>query len=167
MLRTVIWRILIGGLCSMAIPGLLNAQENKPASDVNVVNTPTVNIGNSVGTSVLPRRPFTDSVVGTGYRTIGPGDSGRLGVTSITFTNLTGTAQAVFVFAPLFQPGSACGSSNVVGGASPRFYVVVPSNQTVHLTYPSPMVFTGINGQSCVAFSGGDNLDITVNGFIN
>jgi hypothetical protein len=188
----IISRCLIAVLCSFAIPVLLNAQGNKPENDVNVVNTPsvnvvntpsvsvtntpsvnvantpTVNIGNSVGTSVLPNRPFTRSAGnGPGYRSVGPGSSGTLGVTSITFTNSTGTLEQVFVFTPIFQSGSVCGSTNVIGGSNPRFYVVVPAYQTVHLTYPSPMVFSAVNGQSCVAFSGGDTLDITVNGFVN
>jgi len=116
---------------------------------------------------VLPSRPFQGSVVGSGYRTLGPGASGTLGVTAITLTNFSGSSQSVFVFAPVFAGGQVCGSNVVIGGGYPRFYVLVPAGQTVHLTYPSPLVYPGISGQSCVAFSGGDNLDISVNGFIN
>nr|WP_316642463.1 hypothetical protein [uncultured Roseateles sp.] len=116
---------------------------------------------------VLPSRPFQGSVVGSGYRTLGPGSSGVLGVTAITLTNFSGSQQSVFVFAPVLGGGQVCGSSNVIGGSAPRFYVLVPAGQTVHLTYPSPLVYPGVSGQSCVAFSGGDNMDISVNGYVN
>jgi len=62
---------------------------------------------------------------------------------------------------------ASCGSTNVTGGSSPRFYVLVPPSQTLHLTYPTALVFGAIGGQSCIAFQGGDNMDISVNGYIN
>lgn len=118
--------------------------------------------------SVLPSRPYNGSANGSAaYVTIGPGAGGTLGMTSLTLTNLGSANRAVFVFAPLFSDGQACGSSSVVGGSSPRFYVQVPAGQTIHLTYPSPVVYGGIAGQSCVAFGGAAGVDITVNGFVN
>lgn len=118
--------------------------------------------------SVLPSRPFNASANGSaGYVSIGPGADGVLGVGSITLTNFSGIARTIFVFAPVFTDGQACGSTSVIGGAGPRFYVTVPGNQTVHLVYPTPMVYTRVGGQSCVAFSGATNVDITVNGLVN
>ncbi len=115
-----------------------------------------------------PSRPFNDSVNGSAnYVTLGPGSTGVLGVSSITLTNLGSTLRSVFIFAPVFSSGFACGSTTVSGGSSPRFYVVVPPAQTVHLTYPTPLVYPSITGQSCIAFGGAQNVDITVNGFIN
>ncbi|MBL8307937.1 MAG: hypothetical protein JNM33_14685 [Rubrivivax sp.] len=115
-----------------------------------------------------PSRPFNDSANGSAsYVTVGPGAVGKLGVTAITLSNLGTTARTIFVFAPVMQNGFSCGSTNVIGGSQPRFYVVVPASQTVHLTYPTPMVFPGVGGQSCVAFGSAANVDITVNGFVN
>ena len=117
---------------------------------------------------VMPSRPFNASANGTaGYVSIGPGASGTLAVSAITLTNMTATAHTVFVFAPYFSDGSVCGSTSVIGGSSPRFYVIVPASQTVHLTYPSPVVYNPVSGQSCVAFGGAPGVDITVNGFLN
>jgi hypothetical protein len=117
---------------------------------------------------VLPSRPFNGSVSGgAGYQTTGPGSAGTLGVSSITLTNFGSASAQIFVFSPVFQGGFACGSSQVIGGSSPRFYVLVGGGQTLHLTYPSPLVMTPVSGQSCIAFSAPSGLDITVNGFVN
>ncbi|MGM9483418.1 hypothetical protein ACS5PN_19630 [Roseateles sp. NT4] len=119
--------------------------------------------------SVLPSRPFQDSANGSAnYVTVGPTTAGStLGVTSITLTNLGSTDRTIFVFAPVLAGGQICGSTNVIGGSTPRFYVHVPANQTVHLTYPTPLVYPGVGGQSCVAFGGAQSVDISVNGFLN
>ena len=94
----------------------------------------------------FPSRPYNGAVSGSaGYVSVGPGAAGILGATSITLTNLGNTERSVFVFAPVFADGQTCGSTNVVGGGYPRFYVKVPANQTVHLTYPSPLVFAGFS----------------------
>lgn len=135
----------------------------------------TLHPGMSVGAvrgayveAVQPSRPFNGSVNGeNGSVSLGPGSSGVLGVTAITLTNLGSAARTIFVFAPIFSSGFGCGSTNVIGGGFPRFYVIVPAGQTVHLTYPTPMVYPPISGQSCIAFSGATNVDITVNGFLN
>jgi hypothetical protein len=116
----------------------------------------------------LPSRPFNQSANGSaGYVSVGPGASGTLAVSSITLTNMGNTPHTIFVFAPVFSDGSVCGSTSVIGGAGPRFYVVVPASQTVHLTYPTPVVYPGVSGQSCIAFGGAPSVDITVNGFIS
>lgn len=118
--------------------------------------------------STMPSRPYNNSVNGSpNYVTLGPGATGVLGITAITLTNLGSTNRSIFVFAPSLADGQSCGSTNVIGGGYPRFYVQVPGGQTVHLTYPSPLVYPGIGGQSCIAFGGAQGVDITVNGFLN
>lgn len=119
--------------------------------------------------SVLPSRPYSDTVSGSasGYVTIGPGSSGVLGVTSLTFTNRGNVNRTVVVFPPLLAGGQTCGSTSVIGGASPRFYVNVPAFQTVHLTYPSPLVLPTFGGQSCIAIGDAYQVETMVNGFIN
>ena len=118
--------------------------------------------------SVLPSRPFNDSANGSAnYVSVGPTTAATLAVSSITLTNLGSTDRTVFVFAPVLAGGQVCGSTNVIGGSSPRFYVRVPASQTVHLTYPTPLVYAGVDGKSCVAFGGAQSVDISVNGFLN
>ncbi len=114
-----------------------------------------------------PSRPFQDSANGSAnYVTVGPGASGVMAVSSITLTNLGNTQRSVFVFRPVLADGATCGTTNVVGGSNPRFYVEVPPNQTVHLTYPTPIVYPMLNGQSCLAFGGAAGVDLSVNGFL-
>ncbi len=114
-----------------------------------------------------PSRPFFDSANGSAnYVTVGPGATGVLAVTSITLTNLGSTLRTVFVFRPVLAEGTSCGTTSVLGGSSPRFYVIVPPAQTVHLTYPVPIVYAALSGQSCMAFGGAQNVDISINGFL-
>lgn len=167
--------LLSAGASGQVIKGPVDVNVlNTPS--VSVVNIPSVNVVNSPSVSVLstvktteqlPSRPFQRSVVGAGYRTMGPGEGGTLGVTAITLTNFSAVLQQVFVFAPVLGGGQSCGSTNVIGGSAPRFIVLVPPSQTLHLTYPTALVFGAVGGQSCVAFQGGDNMDISVNGFVN
>ncbi|OYU99209.1 MAG: hypothetical protein CFE45_13765, partial [Burkholderiales bacterium PBB5] len=114
-----------------------------------------------------PSRPFHDSANGaTNYVTVGPGAAGVMAVSSITLTNLGNTQRSIFVFRPVLADGAACGSTNVTGGSNPRFYVEVPPNQTVHLTYPTPIIYPMLNGKSCLAFGAAAGVDISVNGFL-
>ncbi len=114
-----------------------------------------------------PSRPYHDSANGSAnYVTVGPGATGVMAVSSITLTNLGNTQRSVFVFRPVLADGAACGTTNVIGGSTPRFYVEVPPNQTVHLTYPTPIIYPMLSGQSCLAFGGAAGVDISVNGFL-
>ena len=114
-----------------------------------------------------PSRPFFDSANGSAnYVTVGPGATGVMAVSSITLTNLGNTQRTVFVFRPVLADGATCGTTNVIGGSTPRFYVVVPPAQTVHLTYPTPIVDPALSGQSCMAFGGAQSVDISINGFL-
>jgi hypothetical protein len=114
-----------------------------------------------------PSRPYQDSANGSAnYVTVGPGATGVMAVSSITLTNLGNTQRSVFVFRPVLAGGATCGTINVIGGTTPRFYVEVPPNQTVHLTYPTPIIYPLLSGQSCLAFGGAAGVDISVNGFL-
>jgi hypothetical protein len=114
-----------------------------------------------------PSRPFHDSANGSAnYVTVGPGAAGVMAVSSITLTNLGNTQRSVFVFRPVLADGANCGTTNVTGGSNPRFYVEVPPNQTVHLTYPTPIIYPLLSGQSCLAFGGAAGVDVSVNGFL-
>ena len=104
---------------------------------------------------------------------MGPGaNGGILGVTSITLTNFDTSPQQVFLFSPVMS-GSGCGvGSNVVGGGTPNMIVYVQPQSTLHLTYPTPLVFSPQSGNTC--FAGevttvlhGGSVEIDVSGVIN
>ncbi len=105
-------------------------------------------------------------------KSIGPG-TGVLGVTSITLTNFDGQPQQVFIFVPIFS-GGGCGSggNNIVGGSEPQMTVYVQPQQTLHLAYPSPLVFNPLNNITCIAAEvttllHGGSVEIDVNGVVN
>ena len=103
---------------------------------------------------------------------IGPG-TGILGVTSITLTNFDAQPQQVFIFVPIFS-GGGCGSggSNVIGGTTPQMTVYVQPQQTLHLTYPTPLVINPFQNITCIASEvttllHGGSVEIDVNGVVN
>ena len=105
-------------------------------------------------------------------KSIGPG-TGILGVTSITLTNFDAQPQQVFIFVPIFS-GGGCGTggSNIVGGTEPQMTVYVQPQQTLHLTYPTPLVFNPFQNITCVAAEvttllHGGSVEIDVNGVVN
>jgi hypothetical protein len=119
---------------------------------------------------VIPSRPFYDSMsVLNSVVSVGP-DTGTLGVSNITLINFDSTSQQVFIFAPIFS-GGGCGSA-VTGGSSPRMTVYVQPQQTLVIPYPSPLVFTGFSGHTCVAAEvttvlHGGSVEVDVTGFVN
>ena len=105
-------------------------------------------------------------------KSIGPG-TGILGVTSITLTNFDAQPQQVFIFVPIFS-GGGCGTggSNIVGGTEPQMTVYVQPQQTLHLAYPTPLVFNPFQNITCVAAEvttllHGGSVEIDVNGVVN
>jgi hypothetical protein len=98
--------------------------------------------------------------------------TGILGVTSITLTNFDSAAQQVFIFSPVFSGSGICGSGEIIGGGNPQIEVYVQARSTLQLTYPSPMVFNPLNGQTCIAAQVETKLNcgsvaVVVNGFLN
>lgn len=118
---------------------------------------------------VIPGKTFYDSQsVQNSPVSLGP-DTGILGVSSITLTNFDTSPQQVFIFAPVLS--GSCGSG-VIGGSTPRMQVYVPAQATLHLTYPTPLVFAGVSGHTCVAAEvttllHGGSVEIDVNGVVN
>ncbi len=119
---------------------------------------------------VIPSHTFSGRI--TAFNTpvsIGPG-TGVLGVSSLTLTNFDSGPQQVFLFAPVFGSGS-CGSP-VIGGSDPTMQVIVQGYSTLHLTFPSPLVFNPVNGVTCVAVEvttilHGGSVELDVNGVVN
>ena len=125
--------------------------------DVNVANAPLPVIGDvsvSGVTAALPTLPdspfFADLFVTNADKVAGVDGTSLLGITSITVTNFDSATQQVKIFAPVVD-GSSCGAATVTGGSSPSFNVLVEGRRTLHLDFPTPMVFQPIAGLTCVA----------------
>ncbi len=138
--------------------------------------TPTMAAGSIKAASVelvIPSRAvYFDRGLSNGVAlATGPG-TGTLGVTSITLTNFDATAQQVYIFAATVTTPGDC-SSSVVGFESPSMSVYVQPNSTLHLSYPSPLVFHPISGSTCIggnlpsALPGSAGVYIYVNGIAN
>ena len=122
---------------------------------------------------VIPAHTFSGRMqVLNATRSMGPG-TGIFGVTSLTLTNFDAQPQQVFIFVPIFS-GGGCGTggSNIVGGTEPQMTVYVQPQQTLHLGYPTPLVFSPFNGITCLAAEvttllHGGSVEIDVNGVVN
>ena len=122
---------------------------------------------------VIPAHTFSGRMqVLNSVSSVGPG-TGVFGVTSLTLTNFDAQPQQVFIFVPIFS-GGGCGSggSNVVGGTTPQMTVYVQPQQTLHLTYPTPLVINPYQNITCIAAEvttllHGGSVEIDVNGVVN
>lgn len=120
----------------------------------------------------IPTTPFfavLDLTSAGKDQSAGPG-TGTLAVTSITITNFDAVVQQVYIFAPLYGVGATCSSVILGGGADPQMMVFVQPKTTLHLTYPSPLVFKNVT-PSCIAFRAISALttiiEVGVSGFSN
>ncbi|MBC7727412.1 MAG: hypothetical protein H7242_07310 [Microbacteriaceae bacterium] len=114
--------------------------------------------------TVLPSKPLSEFLANG---TQGSGSaSGVLGITSLTLVNAAATKTPVFIFA-IGVVGPTCDSAEVSGNSRILAYVVVPPDSTLHLTYPSPLVVSPINGFSCIRMNPKPGLTVMFNGFIN
>lgn len=120
---------------------------------------------------VIPAKTYNGRMaVLNSINSIGPG-TGILGVTSLTLTNFDTTEQQVYVFAPVFAAGSTCGNA-IIGGSSPGMTLYVPPHATLHLAYPTPLVFSPVGGVTCVGAEvtttlHGGSVEVDVNGVVN
>jgi hypothetical protein len=116
---------------------------------------------------VIPSNPFFDRLALSPQNFLmstGP-NTGALGITNITITNLDSTRNIVFILTPLFS-GGGCGST-ITGGANPFVTIYVDAFSTQTITYPTPLVFGGIQGHTCVAVQSNGNVEVALNGFVN
>jgi hypothetical protein len=122
---------------------------------------------------VIPAHTFSGRMqVLNATKSMGPG-TGIFGISSLTLTNFDTQPQQVFIFVPIFS-GGGCGTggSNIVGGTEPQMTVYVRPQETLHLTYPTPLVFSPFNGITCLAAEvttllHGGSVEIDVNGVVN
>lgn len=114
--------------------------------------------------TVVPARPLSEFLA-NGTLASGAAN-GVLGITSLTLVNSGTTKTPVFIFA-IGVVGPTCNSPEVSGTARLLAYVDVQADSTMHLTYPSPLVVTPINGFSCIRMNPKPGLTVMFNGFIN
>ena len=113
---------------------------------------------------VMPTKPLSEFLASG---TQGSGSaSGVLGITSLTLVNTATTKTSVFIFA-IGVVGPTCDSAEVSGNSRLLAHVLVPPDSTMHLTYPSPLVVSPINGFSCIRMNPKPGLTVMFNGFIN
>ena len=151
------------GFCALSIIGAVLAPKVRAAVRAALVEV------------VIPSKPFFGGVfAGTAGAVFGPG-TGTLGVSAITFTNPNATTQLVSISSAVLSgsgnaPGSCDGATGTLGGISPTFFTNVPANSTVHLTYPTPIAFTGQGSNAtCILaqVQQGSAVFVYVNGFLN
>lgn len=116
---------------------------------------------------VIPSNPYYGRMILSPQNYLlstGP-DTGTLGVTNITVTNLDSTSNLVFIFAPLFT-GGGCGTT-IFDAASPRLTIYAAPYSTQTISYPTPLVFGPLQGHACVGAQSAGNVQVFVNGFVN
>ncbi len=122
---------------------------------------------------VIPAHTYTGHMTVLNSTTsVGPG-TGILGITSLTLTNFDTQPQQVFIFIPIFS-GAGCGAggSAIIGGTTPQMTVYVRPQETLHLTYPTPLVINPYQNNTCIAAEvttllHGGSVTIDVNGVVN
>ena len=87
-----------------------------------------------------------------------------LGLSSITITNSDAATQVVAVTGVTTSGPNCTGTVNTV--SMPQVPFLAPSNQTIHLTYPTPLVYG-----SCVAAevltAHSNTVEVDINGIVN
>jgi len=154
----------------------------KGAQDVNIVNTPTVNAEQSGAWSVGVTGPVDVNVNGAPAVTVnepiqvglpgkpyhvtiphyrgdvtlqagGPGSTGEtLAVSSLVFTNLNTDSQYVWITGANSSSGD-CSGDFVRADGGPTTYVVLEPYKTMQLTFPVPLVYTPVNGETCIGLA--------------
>lgn len=122
---------------------------------------------------VIPSKPIYESMTVLNSPVSSGPDIGTLGVTNITVVNFDSSPQQVFIFTPIIASGGSAGCGGAItGGSFPRMQVYVQPQQTLVIPYPTPLVFSGVNGHTCIAAEvttllHGGSVEVDVNGFVN
>lgn len=119
---------------------------------------------------VAPSRPYYQDAQKTpgNVTTFGP-DTGTLAVSNITVTNGHAFPERVWIFTPAIASSlPECANGVATYDRSlPGLRVEVPANQTVSISYPSPLVFKPYMGHTCIgAEIDSPYIDLHVNGFV-
>jgi hypothetical protein len=167
---------LLAGL--FVIGSLMRSPESQAkgaySSPVTVLNTSSnpVPIMGAVSGAV-PSQPFfapafapfngNAVVIGTG--------SGMLAITSITLSNVGPVTNSITIYSQTVGFGllGAC-TGQRQGSGQPSLSVLVPPSQTLHLAFPSPLVFKQNGADTCIGVlqtnSSGVNTEVDFNGFV-
>jgi hypothetical protein len=94
-----------------------------------------------------------------------------LALTSVTFSNPSGSPVKVEWAQSRAAPGTSCSQASDIPSSLP-FYptMMIPPMSTLHLTFPTPMVYTPIDGSICfvvkpLPYVNTDPLHIMFNGY--
>ena len=116
--------------------------------------------------SPIARTVFLSS--NSSFGIVGATTGKRLGVTSLTMTNFASTTQQINLGTALTRSAPCVGS--VVGGGFPNSDFLVPARQTLHVTFPTPLVIPLYSSGSCLKLSvttalSGGSVEVLVNGY--
>jgi hypothetical protein len=142
------------------------------ASPVQVMNTPATSVPASMA---MPANPVlvevSNSGPGSQTQAFGPGQGNSYAITSLTLSNFEAVSETIRIFQPILTGGVAnnCNTASITGGGQ-SVRVSVPAGQSLHLTFPSPIVINTNSGtqMNCAAVAFPDNsgsLYMTANGF--
>jgi hypothetical protein len=119
---------------------------------------------------VIPSKPYYSNFRSNyGYYSSAPA-SGTLGVTNLTFSNIQmGEPEELDVFIPVFSAGGCNGGTIDQTSSTPILKVMVGTNQTLSMAFPSPIVFpAGTDGLSCVGVATPSaKIEVSITGFVN
>jgi len=155
-------------------PGTTVGISGTPTVSIN--GTPTVNVASLPALSVdaqpaFPAVPYveTANLIQAAFRKVLGEPAGTIGLTAITLTNFEFNPVQVFVSHPIMSaPGTCVGTAS--GSTQPQLQLLVQARSTLHLTYPTPLVFSRIDDASCIEVGVASGLSsgsvhVTVNGF--
>ena len=119
--------------------------------------------------AILPSKPFKLAVIARQnlFQDVLVAGDGAFGVTSITVTNSENYAKTLSVSEPGQFVGHDCGAP--ISTAYSELIVAVPALSTVQLVFPSPLVFSAVNGHTCFRLYIYENstVNVLLNGFSN
>jgi hypothetical protein len=152
--KTILWAA--GGFLTLAFVGIFAAPKVSAAIRGAFVEV------------VIPSKPFFGTLTTNFFQPSTGPDTGTLGVTSLTVTNFDPTAHLISINAPVFSSGScSTQSSEILGPAAPNLLIYAQPLATQTITFPTPLVFAGVQGHTCVGILGPGSIQVYVTGFVN
>jgi hypothetical protein len=154
--------LVLGITVGQVIPAQA-APPTPPPTNVVVTNTPlpvtgdvqvtgdVVVSGATDAVPVLPSAPFTRTLhlTNNDRETVSIPET-QMGLTSITVTNFDSIPHQLNIFRPVVS-GTVCDPTAIIGGSSPNFDLLIGARSTLHVAYPTAMVFGALGGVTCLA----------------
>jgi hypothetical protein len=146
---------VFAGVIGLAVLGTMTAPQLRAAIKAALVEV------------VVPGHPLFQSYSLTDTTIIAQGQAtGTFGVSSISILNNSATPAGVNI-SQVSTAGAACTGAitGSVGGVSLR--VIVPGTSTLHLPFPTPLVFfNSVNG-TCIGVQSAGGQQVFINGFVD